>query len=181
MLFNVHTKKYKDNQKNKKKLFKHKRRYVEIPPTVIKQRKKALEESRKATEVARVALEEQKKAEEAVRKAEAESRAAVDELKRQEDSYHEQCSTLENKSKDSGASVVARNKAANELAQLKGEDPLPLRKAKISQEASLRKVEKERKAAEAATANAEGKARDAEQKQKESEVSLNFIYNNTKN
>ena len=60
-------------------------------------------------------------------------RAAVDELKRQEDSYAIQCSDLETKSKDSGASLVTRNKAANELAQLKQEDPLPLRKAKISQ------------------------------------------------
>jgi hypothetical protein len=44
--------------------------------------------------------------------------------------------------------MVQRNKAANELAQLKGEDPLPLRKAKITQEAALRKVEKERKITE---------------------------------
>jgi hypothetical protein len=58
---------------------------------------------------------------------------------------------LEAKTKDPNASTVAKSKAANELAQLKGEDPLPLRKAKITQEAALRKVEKERKKAEEET------------------------------
>jgi hypothetical protein len=38
---------------------------------------------------------------------------------------------------------LCRNKAANELAQLKAENPMPLRKAKITQEAALRKVEKQ--------------------------------------
>jgi uncharacterized protein YllA (UPF0747 family) len=78
-------------------------------------------------------LEEQKKAEDIVRKAEDELRSAVDELKRQEDTYNKQVSDLETKSKDANASLVTRNKAANELAQLKQEDPLPLRRAKISQ------------------------------------------------
>jgi len=44
-----------------------------------------------------------------------------------------------------------KNKAANELQQLKGEDPLPLRKAKINQEATVRKCEKATKAVEAQT------------------------------
>jgi hypothetical protein len=88
----------------------------------------------------RTALENQKRTEENVKKAEAEVKAAVEELKKQEDSYNNQISTLEAKTKDPSASTVAKSKAANELAQLKGEDPLPLRKAKITQEASLRKV-----------------------------------------
>jgi DNA repair exonuclease SbcCD ATPase subunit len=96
-------------------------------------------------------LEEQRKAEESVKKAEAELRAAVEDLTKQEDSYKNAITTLENKSKDPSASTVAKSKAANELAQLKSEDPLPLRKAKITQEAALRKVEKERKKAEEET------------------------------
>ena len=48
-------------------------------------------------------------------------------------------------------------KAKNELAQLKGEDPLPLRRAKITQEAALRKVQKQRKLAEDAEAEAAAK------------------------
>lgn len=39
-----------------------------------------------------------------------------------------------------GTSQVAKSKAAAELAQAKQEDPLPLRKAKITQEAALKKV-----------------------------------------
>ena len=38
--------------------------------------------------------------------------------------------------------MVSRGKAANELAQAKLEDPLPLRKAKVSQEAILRRAQK---------------------------------------
>jgi len=52
---------------------------------------------------------------------------------------------------ESSDSLVARNKAKQELAQIKQENPLPLRKAKITAEAALRKVEKQRKEAEAAT------------------------------
>ncbi len=84
---------------------------------------------------------------------------------------------LERKSTDPASSTVTRNKAAAELAQLKQENPLPLRRAKITQEAALRKVEKERKAAEAATAAATAaaetaaeKARDADAKAAEAEA-----------
>lgn len=115
------------------------------------------------------ALEEQQKAlgaqkvqEEKVKKAEAELRAAIDDLKKQEDAFNLKKETLKAKSEDAAASTVARNKAANELAQLLGEDPLPLRKAKLTQEAALRKVEKERKSAEIATLNLEQKVRDLE-------------------
>jgi len=130
----------------------------------LDQQTQALEEQKAAEEIARKALEAQQAAEEVVRKAEAELKAAIDDLKAQEDSYNNQIATLEAKSKDSTASMVTKSKAANELAQLKQNDPLPLRKAKITQEAALRKVEKERKAAEAATAAAQEKANEAEQK-----------------
>ena len=51
--------------------------------------------------------------------------------------------------------VVSRNKAKNELAQLKAEDPLPLRKARITLEAALKRAEKTRAPFEAATKVAE--------------------------
>jgi len=41
--------------------------------------------------------------------------------------------------------VVKRNRAKAELAQLKCTDPLPLRKAKITQAAAVKKAEKRRK------------------------------------
>lgn len=43
---------------------------------------------------------------------------------------------------------MQRSKASNELSQLKAEDPLPLRRAKITQEAALRKVGKQKLAVE---------------------------------
>jgi len=96
-------------------------------------------------------LEQQRIAEESVRKAEETLKAAVEDLRQQEEAYHNQIKALESKISDTTASTVAKSKAKNELAQLKAEDPLPLRKAKITQEAALRRVEKERKAAEEQT------------------------------
>jgi len=143
----------------------------------------ALEESIQAKHKAEAALESQKVAEASVRKAEAELAAAVADLKRQEDEHKAKIDGLEHKAHDSALGIVARNKAANEVAQLKEKDPLPLRKAKITQEAALHAVEKERKAAEAATekchhaatkateakADAEVKAQQAEAARLESE------------
>jgi len=103
------------------------------------------------------ALVEMQAKEEDLRKGEAELKTAVDDLNAQETAYKNQVTTLEQKSTDSSASTVAKSKAAAELAQLKAENPLPLRKAKITQEAALRKVEKERKAAEAAVRDLEQK------------------------
>jgi len=136
----------------------------------LEEEKKALEAQKKAEEDARNSLEAQRKAEELVRKAEAELKAAVDEFYAQENAYKNAIATLEKKANDSTASTVAKSKAANELAQLKGEDPLPLRKAKITQEAALRRVEKDRKAAESATAAAEAKTRAAEESTRAAEA-----------
>jgi hypothetical protein len=150
----------------------------------LAEQKHALQEQKKSADAAKQALSEQKKAEDAVRSAEAEVKAAVDDLKKQEDTFANQMKTLEQKSTDPSGGTVSKSKAAAELAQLKQENPLPLRKAKITQEAALRKVEKERKAQEAATAVAESKHADsvlaaqraseaaaaAEEAQKEAEV-----------
>ena len=48
---------------------------------------------------------------------------------------------------DAGAGVVSRGRAANNLSGLENEDPLPLRKAKITAEAALRKLQKREAAA----------------------------------
>ena len=58
--------------------------------------------------------------------------------------YNGKIVELEKKSQE--GSVVQKSKAANELAQLKSEDPLPLRKAKITQTATVKKSEKAAKA-----------------------------------
>jgi chromosome segregation ATPase len=134
--------------------------------TRLTQQKQALEEAKATKEAADKALKEaeetlaaQKKAEAEVKAAEAELQAAVDDLKKQEDDYKGKIATLEAQSEDQSLGQVARNKAKNQLAQTKSEDPLPLRKAKITQEAALKRVQKERQKAEAATAAADEKAR----------------------
>jgi len=92
------------------------------------------------------------------RKAEEELKEAVASLHKQQEAYDSECKRLEEKSKNMTFSVVLRNKAANELAQLKGKDPLPLNKAKLTQGAALKRVEKERKALEVAQADTQAKA-----------------------
>ena len=52
---------------------------------------------------------------------------------------------------------------------MKGADPLPLRKAKITQEAAVRKVEAERKVAEGERKKAQAVREVAEGKRKEAE------------
>jgi len=131
--------------------------------------KQVVEELRVAEAAQNKALEEQQAAEEVVRNAEADLRKAVDELKAQEDAYKTQVDTLTAKSNDTTGSQVGRSKAANELAQLKQEDPLPLRKAKLTQEAVLRKVEKERKAQEVATGKVLEKTKEVEKKRLDAE------------
>jgi len=125
------------------------------------------------------ALEEQKRLEEEVKKAEAENKAALDELHKQEKEYHDKVSALEAKSTDSSLSTVQKSKAANELQQLKNEDPLPLRKAKINQGATVRKCEKASKSAQEQTLIVEEKTRqvevasaDAKKKARESEEAV---------
>jgi len=127
---------------------------------------KLQEEQTAAEEAAKKALADQETAEALVKKAEAELKAAVDDLVRQETEYKTKVDTLKGKTEDSSLSTVQKSKAVAELAQLQSEDPLPLRKAKITQEAALRKVEKERKVAEKATDVAKGKAQGAEEARK---------------
>merc|ERR1712188_343504 len=85
--------------------------------------------------------------------AQAELEAALAEVKAQEDAYNSKTEDLKKKSETGG--VVSRNKAANELAQHLAEDPLPLRKAKITAEAAVKRSEKATKAAADARAAAE--------------------------
>jgi chromosome condensin MukBEF ATPase and DNA-binding subunit MukB len=150
---------------------------VDAAEAQVEQVKAALTDVQHKLEAQKAALEQQKAEEAAAKeaterltKAEEELRAAVEDLKKQEEDYKKKVSTLEGKIQDTSLSTVAKSKASAELAQLKAEDPLPLRKAKITQEAALRKVEKERKAAEAAKEKAEKARAESEAKQAELEV-----------
>jgi len=70
---------------------------------------------------------------------------------------------------------VAQNKAKAELAQHLAEDPLPLRKAKITLEAALKKAEKARAPFEAATKLAEDALEEARKKLADAENYLEEV------
>lgn len=93
----------------------------------------------------------------------AELKAAVADLQSIEEEFKAKMESLEVLMNDMNLGPVKRNKAANELEQMKGEDPLPLRKAKITQEAALRKVTKQKVNAEIATQKAASTKKTAEE------------------
>lgn len=90
--------------------------------------------------------------------AKAELEVALAELHAQENAYNNKTEELTRKGEDQSVGVVTRNKAKAELAQHLAEDPLPLRRAKISTEAAVKKAERTRVEAENA-AEAAAKAR----------------------
>eukprot|EP01107_Rhizomastix_libera_P002526 TRINITY_DN1442_c0_g1_i1.p1 TRINITY_DN1442_c0_g1~~TRINITY_DN1442_c0_g1_i1.p1 ORF type:complete len:299 (-),score=107.40 TRINITY_DN1442_c0_g1_i1:83-979(-) len=110
-------------------------------------------------------LEIAKASAKAAEAAEAENKAALEELHNQEKAYADKKTDLEKKSQEGG--VVMRNKAANELQQLLAEDPLPLRRAKINQEATVKKSEKATAKAKADEAAAQNSVKEAEKKLQE--------------
>eukprot|EP01102_Stenamoeba_stenopodia_P015884 TRINITY_DN5484_c0_g6_i1.p1 TRINITY_DN5484_c0_g6~~TRINITY_DN5484_c0_g6_i1.p1 ORF type:complete len:343 (+),score=110.21 TRINITY_DN5484_c0_g6_i1:71-1030(+) len=114
---------------------------------------KAFAESDRQAQIARQAEAEARTQEAPFKAAQEELEAAVADVKRQEDDRNRKTEELQQKS--SQGSVVQQNKAKAELAQHLAEDPLPLRKAKITLEAARKKAEKARAPFEAATKAAE--------------------------
>jgi len=114
--------------------------------------------------------------------AQQELQAALAEVHAQEAAYNEKKADLERKSEEGG--VVSKNKAKAELAQLLAEDPLPLRRAKITAEAAVKKAEKAtdaavtaRKAAEE-SAVASSKAREAAERDAKSAEQARVVAEN---
>src|SRR3989338_5621496 len=96
---------------------------------------KRREAAARATEDEALAREaDAKTAEAPFKAAQEEVEAALAEVHRQEAEYHGKIADAQRRSEEGGA--VSRGKAKNELAQLQAEDPLPLRKAKITLEAA---------------------------------------------
>eukprot|EP00339_Tiarina_fusa_P006364 CAMPEP_0117035314 /NCGR_PEP_ID=MMETSP0472-20121206/25091_1 /TAXON_ID=693140 ORGANISM="Tiarina fusus, Strain LIS" /NCGR_SAMPLE_ID=MMETSP0472 /ASSEMBLY_ACC=CAM_ASM_000603 /LENGTH=269 /DNA_ID=CAMNT_0004744753 /DNA_START=14 /DNA_END=820 /DNA_ORIENTATION=+ len=89
-----------------------------------------------------------------------ELKAAMAALHKEEEEYNGKIADAEKRSETGG--VVSRNKAKAELAQLKAEDPLPLRRAKITTEAAIKKSEKTKKAAEETLADCQEKFKEAQ-------------------
>jgi len=110
-----------------------------------------VDDAQQALEAVQNRLLEERKAEAAAKQAEAEAKSALDELHAQEKAFNDKVEELTRKSQEGG--TVSKGKASNELEQLKAEDPLPLRRAKINQAATVRKVERARKEAEETAAN----------------------------
>jgi len=109
------------------------------------------ENEAKAREADAVAREnEAREAEAPFKAAQEEVAAALAEVHAQEAEYNGKIADCERRSTTGG--VVQQNKAKAELAQLKAEDPLPLRKAKITLEAAEKRAAKARAPFEAATA-----------------------------
>lgn len=112
---------------------------------------RTLDVSNQAAKEAADALKVTQEEEAVVKAAEAESQAAADALEAEEKKFNDKIAKLEKQSNDANLGNVKRNSAKNRLAQMKSEDPLPLRKAKITQNSALKKVKKARKKAVKAT------------------------------
>jgi len=106
------------------------------------------EKAKKTAEIAAHSAAEANKTAEAAATAAAEQKAAVDALKAQEDAYASK--TLDLQAKASEAVGVSGMRAKNELAQHLNEDPLPLRKAKLTAEAAAKKTDKANQVAQVA-------------------------------
>ncbi|CAK9068533.1 Hypothetical protein SCF082_LOCUS34492, partial [Durusdinium trenchii] len=121
------------------------------------QRAKDAEEQAKSNEAD--AFREETRAKEAEQKCitlEEEQRAvqvqvneALETVKREEATFQAKIDELEATGSDDSKGIVTRNKAKAELAQLKSSDPMPLQRAKISQEAVVRRAERAVKSAAA--------------------------------
>jgi chromosome segregation ATPase len=122
-----------------------------------------------AVQEATSAVIKAKAATEALQRAEQELKDAVAALEAEQKAYNDKCSALEQKIADPSTSGMQKSKAQNELAQLKSEDPLPLRRAKITAEAALRKAEKQRKVSEEAQRDCEAKKAAAAQAERDLE------------
>merc|ERR1712137_894146 len=112
----------------------------------------ALREAEASEAKAKTREAESQQAAEASKAAQQELEEALRALQAEEKAYNDKKEELERKSTQGG--VVSMNKAKAELAQHLAEDPLPLRKAKITQEAAVKRADKARQAAEAAAKEA---------------------------
>jgi len=98
----------------------------------------------------------------AAQRAQDELAAAVAALEAEEKAFADKLASLQAKAEDTSTGTVGRMKAKNLIAQMKSEDPMPLRKAKITQGAALKRSEKATKAAEESLKAAQQAFADAE-------------------
>lgn len=111
----------------------------------------ALKLSNQRHDESKEATAKQEAAEAEIAEAEAESKAAADALEAEEKAHNGAIEKLEVKINSGNLSTVKRGSCVQQLAQLRDKDPLPLRKAKLTQKAVLKKLKKARKKAAKAT------------------------------
>lgn len=118
-----------------------------------------------------------------------EAKEALENLNAEQIKYDDAVARAESRANDSSLGAVARNKAKNELHQLKAKDPLPLTRAKITQKAAVKRSKKAQKniqktiekfeaaeaASEAAAAKAEAAKKVAEEKQATAEAKFQEV------
>jgi len=138
----------------------------------LREAQRRLDEVQKALDLAKQREAEAVQVEAPFKAAQEEVEAALAEVNQQEALYQGKIADARARSEAGGA--VSRGKAANELAQLLAEDPLPLRKAKITLGAAQKHAEKARapflvarEAAEQARTDVELRFTEAEAYQKE--------------
>lgn len=133
-----------------------------------------MNEASAAAEQAAESLAEAKVAEEESALAKQSVQEAVDEVEAQEKEYNSKIEKLKTKieNKDGRLSTMKINTAKAELAQAEAEDPLPLRKAKLTQKAALKKQKKANKACQKAEKKAAAASEAAEVRKTEAETSL---------
>jgi len=121
-----------------------------------KEQQVALDDAREARAVAEVSLRVQQAAEDELRAALAvhedaktQLLEAIDALQQQEQARATETARLEGVISTCNTGTVKRGRAHNQLNELRNSDPLPLRKARLTQEAALRCVRKKEEIAAA--------------------------------
>ena len=105
----------------------------------------AVDAKRNASDEEVKALEKESKAKEAeeeVNSAKLANEESLAKVLALEQERNDKLAALEKTATDDNLGLVKRNRAKAELEQVKQEDPLPLRRAKISQEATIRRLNK---------------------------------------
>jgi len=128
----------------------------------------ALEKSNQLAETAKEKTKAQEEEEAKMKKIQDEVKAAVEALEAEEKKFNDKISNFEKKIEDKGLSAVKKGSFVAQLAQLKSEDPMPLRKARITQASSLKKQKKAAKKAEKVTALCREAQKEAEKALEES-------------
>lgn len=143
---------------------------AEAAATAVTASKAAAEEAAQKKTEAEEALKAAEEAEAHVKAAEKELQDALDEITKLEEAKEATIAKCQKIIDDPSAGAVKKGRAVQEKEQTLAEDPLPLRKAKITQQAALKKVTKARKKAEEDTNKSNAAAQAATQAKEDADA-----------